>query len=506
MHRNTKSTKAMSKSHHEISHLSSCMYHILCVLGLTFLFSSCGWQEAKEVITTADSLDQAEHMIYDDTAVLGRTIRCLDNPVGRLLMSNTLGKAYYFMGRNYSLSDQIVEAAECYIEADRLQIDDAIYRGRVNSCMGYICAQNDNDSLALIFYERSNNAFKESGNDWYYAQSLLNVSQCHVYLHRFDKADSLLNIAQTYQLDSAYMARYYETNGLYFYELHQYDSALVYFNRGLNYWRSEEEKCFSYLKVMQAYYLSKISIDSVVHYANKLIRTSNNPNYISNAYYCLMQDAKNKDNVELLSQYSHARTDAQKLLRAAMVEDAQATPLLAEYLKNPFPMRWIRIVLFAFVALCIVLLLVLFAYRKYTITRIHVSDAQIVSLSAQVREHQDKLQEQSKRHYYEKHLNKIRRKYPKPLNRWNEYAELKKDIQPYLHNWFLALEELNLTNREKVFCAVSFIYPQMATEYISNYLCITKEALLVRKNRLAKKLGITSVELGVFLQKLGNNE
>ena len=109
-------------------------------------------------------------------------------------------------------------------------------------------------------------------------------------------------------------------------------------------------------------------------------------------------------------------------------------------------------------------------------------------------------------HYYDKCLDKIRRKYPKPLNRWNEYAELKKDIQPYLHNWFLALEELNLTNREKVFCAVSFIYPQMATEDISNYLCITKEALLVRKNRLAKKLGITSVELGVFLQKLANRE
>mgnify|MGYP002516522458 CR=1 FL=1 len=479
----------------------------IILLLLPMLLASCGWQEAKDVIAMADSLDQTEHVIYDDTAALGQTIRTLDNPVGRLLMSNTLGKAHYYMGRNLEdYHQQVAEAAEHYIEADRLQIDDPIYRGRVNSCMGYICRQDNTDSLALIFYERSNKAFEESGNEWYYAQSILNLVQSQLNFQQFAIADSLLHLAQSYQLDSAYMARYYETNGLYFYELHQYDSALVYFNRGLNYWRSEEEKCFSYLKVMQAYYLSKISIDSVVHYANKLIRTSNNPNYISNAYYCLMQDAKNKDNVELLSQYSHARTDAQKLLRAAMVEDAQATPLLAEYLKNPFPMRWIRIVLFAFVALCIVLLLVLFAYRKYTITRIHVSDAQIVSLSAQVREHQDKLQEQSKRHYYEKHLNKIRRKYPKPLNRWNEYAELKKDIQPYLHNWFLALEELNLTNREKVFCAVSFIYPQMATEDISNYLCITKEALLVRKNRLAKKLGITSVELGVFLQKLGNNE
>ena len=70
----------------------------------------------------------------------------------------------------------------------------------------------------------------------------------------------------------------------------------------------------------------------------------------------------------------------------------------------------------------------------------------------------------------------------------------------------MCLEDLNLTNREKVFCVVSFVYPQMATEDIANYLCITKEALPVRKNRIAKKLGVTSVELGDFLQKLANNE
>ena len=132
---------------------------------LLLCFSSCSsWHEAERVIAMADSIDQTKHVIYDDTAALGRTIRCLDNPFGRVLMSNTLGKAYYYMGRNYSLSNQIAEAADCYIRADRLQIDDPIYRGRVNSCMGYICAQNNNDSLALIFYERSKEAFKESGN------------------------------------------------------------------------------------------------------------------------------------------------------------------------------------------------------------------------------------------------------------------------------------------------------------------------------------------------------
>lgn len=70
----------------------------------------------------------------------------------------------------------------------------------------------------------------------------------------------------------------------------------------------------------------------------------------------------------------------------------------------------------------------------------------------------------------------------------------------------MALEDLDLTNREMVFCVISFVYPQMATEDLANYLCITKEALSVRKNRIAKKLGITSVELGVFLQKLANNQ
>ena len=481
-----------------------CVVGVLCVVMLGLC--SCTWQEAREVIATADSLDQTEYVIYDDTAALGRTIRSLDNPFGRVLMSNTLGKAYYYMGRNYSLSNQIADAAECYIETDRLQIDDPIYRGRVNSCMGYICAQNNNDSLALIFYERSKDAFKESGNEWYYAQSLLNVSQCHVYLHHFGDADNLLNIAQTHQLDSSYLARFYETRGLYLHEQQQYDSALVYFQKGLDYWWSEEDKCFSYLKIMQSYYFGAKDINNAIPYARLLVKHSTNPNYLSNAYYCLMQDAKEKDNTQLLSKYSHARTDALKLLRDNTNTYAEATPKLMEYVQNPFPLRWIRIILVSFLVLCVILILSIFTYRKHTIAKIQVSEKRIANLSVQVQEHQYKLQEQSKLQYYKKHLDKIRRKYPKPLNRWNEYAELKKDIQPYLHNWFISLEKLDLTNREKVFCVISFIYPQMATEDLANYLCITKEALHVRKNRIAKKLGITSVELGMFLQKLANSE
>jgi hypothetical protein len=371
--------------------------------------------------------------------------------------------------------------------------------------MGYICAKNNCDSLAFIFYERASEDFNKSGNEWRYAQSVLDICESNASFGNYYYADSLWKIARTYYLDSAYQARLYETRGLYFYEQQQYDSALVYFRRGLDYWQSEEEKSFSYMKVMQIYlYINDIK--KALPYSQLVIKNSNNLNYISNAYYCLMQDAKEKDDAQQLSIYSHARTDAQKLLRDGMVKDAEALPILENYLQNPHPWRWGWITIVCFIILCITLIIGIVIYRRFATTQIKVSNEQIVSMSAQIKKQIDELNEYNTQHFYDKRLDKIRRKYPKPLHQWNEYDQLKKDINPYLQSWLIALEKLNLTQRENVLCVLSFIYPQMATEDLANYLCITKDALPVRKNRIAKKLGITSVELGVFLKKLANRE
>ena len=179
----------------------------------------------------ADSIDQTQHVIYDDTAALGGVIRTLDNPLGKLLMSNTLGKAYYYMGRNLDdYYQRFSDAAECYIKADRLHINDPIYRGRVNSCMGYICGQNNRESLALIFYERAGQNFKESGNEWRFAHNLLSISENYIHLHQLPTADSILNIAKTFKLDSNYLGRFEYMRGLYFYKQQSYDSATVHFN------------------------------------------------------------------------------------------------------------------------------------------------------------------------------------------------------------------------------------------------------------------------------------
>ncbi len=480
---------------------------MVCLLGLVCGamcgLSSCNWQEAKDMIAVADSLDQSEHVVYDDTAALGRTICCLDNPFGRLFMHSTLGKAYYYMGRNLEDTyQQILEAADCYIKADRLQITDPIYQGRVNSCMGYMCAQNNNDSLALIFYERASEDFKESRNEWRYAQMLLTVAHHRINLHQFLIVDSLLQVAQTYPLDSAYHARYYETRGLYHYEQQQYDSALVYLQRGLEYWQTEEDKCFSYLKIMQSYYFRTKDINSAIPYATLIVEHSTNPNYLSNAYYCLMQDAKEKDNTQLLSKYSHARTDALKSLRDNTNTYAEATPKLMEYLSNPHPLRWVWNVMYTFVVLCIALVVGIVLYRRYAMAQIHVSIEQIVSLSAQLKEQAGEIHKHNTLHYYDERLDKIRRKYPKPLPCWNKYNQLKKDVNPYLENWIIALEKLNLTQRENVFCVLSFIYPQMSIEDLAHSMFITKSALMVRKTRVTQKIGITSAQLYNFLYNL----
>ena len=70
-----------------LSRVSNILHPIrmVCIFALCCVLSACHWQEARQVIAVADSLDRAEHVIYDDTAALGRTIRCLDNPFGRVL-------------------------------------------------------------------------------------------------------------------------------------------------------------------------------------------------------------------------------------------------------------------------------------------------------------------------------------------------------------------------------------------------------------------------------------
>ena len=78
--------------------------------------------------------------------------------------------------------------------------------------------------------------------------------------------------------------------------------------------------------------------------------------------------------------------------------------------------------------------------------------------------------------HYNKCIAKIVTKYPIPPNRWNQYHLLKKDIDPYLHDWLDVLDKLNLTNREKVFCVYIFIYQHLPMSKIAYSMNNTENA------------------------------
>ena len=481
------------------------MRNICLFIVLVSLLSSCHWQEAKQVICLADSLDQTEHVLYDDTAALQQTIRTLNNPLGKLFAHNQLGKAHYYMGRHLSLDDQITQAAEHYIAADRAQIDDPICRGRINSCLAHISKQNESDTLALIFFIRANAAFQTSGKDWYYAHTLLDVCEFHTNLHHFTEADSVLHIAQSYDLDNYYLARYYETKGLYFYEQQQYDSALLYFHQSLNLWEYEEDKFYTYKKLMQVY-LDMDDPVSALPYAQIIVEHSADPNDLVNAYYCLMQDAKTRGDINKLSAYAHARQDANKLLTQGIGKYRSALPLLEAHIINPYPYRWIWITLSCLLAVCLLLLISIMLYRKRATSHLQVANHQINDLSTRMEQQELKHQAEKLVYDFNTALAEIRATYPKPKKQWNDYNELKKDLDTPLHDWLSQLDTYQLSNRENVFCVYMLLYPNASLEDLADWMNYSTTGISTFKRRIAQKIGIPTRELQHSLHEMLQSE
>lgn len=212
------------------------IFHFLLVAMVMMSVTSCArWREAKAVVAEADRLLGNEKRITRDTAALNFAIETLNGPLGYLFAKQELAKAYYFMGRNFYYLNDFATAADYYILCDRLNPKDPLYKGRINSCMGYLCKQDSCFEEALVFYERANIAFAKTDNQKRYANGLLSIAEQYVNLKEYNKADSILQIANNYDIDSTYHAMLIETRGLYFFALQQYDSALTYFLRIENY-------------------------------------------------------------------------------------------------------------------------------------------------------------------------------------------------------------------------------------------------------------------------------
>ena len=336
----------------------SRLRHIGKMLLITLLVMSCTsctrWREAKGVVAEADWLLEEEKRITRDTAALNFAIETLNGPLGYLFAKQELAKAYYFMGRNFYYLNDFAKAADYYILCDRLNPTDPLYKGRINSCMGYLCKQDSCFEEALEFYDRANIAFERTGDKRRVANGLVSIAEQYVNLKDYAKADSVLKIAAGYDVDSAHYARMVDVYALSLYNQQLYDSALVHLLSIKDYPRNLDARCYSYQLIMHCYEFQNQLIECP-YYAQYIINNSKNPSFRSNAYFFLMYDAKNRNAVEELARHSTCREDEDRNLQHVSESYAQASAKLRDYLNNPYSIhtKEILIVLFCIIVLAV---------------------------------------------------------------------------------------------------------------------------------------------------------
>lgn len=465
--------------------------HIGKMLLITLLVMSCTscarWREAKGVVKEADRL-LAKGEIMQDTAVLTEVINTLDNPVGRVIAKDELAEAYYLMGRNMDdYCHDFAAAADYYIEADRLQTTDLVLRGRINSCMGFICKQDSSFAEALEFYERACDAHQKSDNIWYYMHNLLNVAEQYVNLGKYNKADSVLLLASNYDVDSAYYADIMDVKAIALYNQQIYDSALVLLLGIKDYPRNIEARCYSYMKIMQSYaHLHRYSMST--EYANYILDNTSNPVYRTNAYYCLLKHVEHKDHAQEIAYYSYLRKDEDRKLQYYSVLYAEASNKIKTYLENPHPYDLINWCIFSGIILICLLILITYILYKHR-KRLLNSNANILQVQEEQRIDRRKL--------LEKKLfdNSI---YFTDTNLWKDSRKLRVHANTYCENIFYRLEDrYHLSEHEQQICLMVIL--EYSREKMAAYLHVQPNTISKTKNKIAKQLGTQSSGLRDFL-------
>ena len=450
--------------------------------------TSCArWREAKVVIAEADRLLVNEKRITRDTAALNAAIKTLKGPVGYLFAKQELAKAYYFMGRNFYYLNDFSTASDYYILCDRLNPKDPIYRGRINSCMGYLCKQDSCFEEALEFYERANEAFYEGGDERRYAIGLLSIAEQHINLKAYTQADSVLQIVDNYELDSAYHAMLLETKGIYFFGLQQYDSALTYLLSIENYPRPIEAKCYSYMMIMQIY-VRQNNYDVAIDFAKFIITNSQNPVYRTNAYYSLIKHMEAQNNIQELALYSHLRKDEDRRVQYYSVLYAEASSKLKAYLEIPHPYLLINWCIFG--GIIVILLLCIIAYALYKHKQCaSYKTAEILRLQEE--------KNLAARALFERQIFDYSVRFTS-IDTWKDNHKLREQANIYCGNIFYRLEEnYHLSEQDIKICLMVLL--DFSREQMANYLYVQPNTISKAKNKIAKQLGTSSAQLREFL-------
>lgn len=458
------------------------------------------WHEAQTVIREADSLD-TRGIIYPDTAALQQFICTWDKPGLNLLMHNSLGKAYYYLGRNREdRYQQYVEAAECYIRSDQLHMSDPVRRGRVNSCMGYLCGNADKKCLNLAFAQRALHHFRQGNNDTYISNQLLYIMQIYSYMGDYHRADSIARTVSLGEKDSVTMQQLYLHRGWCFYHKGEYDSALVAYQQALQYTADTDTNQWYICDEMMAIHYRLGNLDSAVYYAQSILNDIYNPAFHVNAYYVLMDDATGKNDAKALSDYAHERADMHQLFQKEKNDYVLAASLLENYLDNPSSiLSTIVTISLGAVLLIACIVIGIWSWRKYhkrlLDTQQHAS--KLEKQLADIDREKEKLRTQ-KRDAVEKVLLKNKETFDFDSAIWSDDEALCQTADRQLYNIYTRLYSLFAINTQDLKICILTLYGASRIQISEKTFRAVSSVPKLRANT-AKKLGTTSANLRTFL-------
>ncbi|MGN0236246.1 MAG: hypothetical protein ACI4BD_08085 [Paludibacteraceae bacterium] len=487
----------------------SCQIHtalrLLQVLWFVFVLcagTGCtGWHEAQMVVQKADSLD-THGIIYQDTAALLRVIRMWERPVLRVLKHDDLGKAYYYLGRNKEdRYQQYVEAAECYVRSDQLHMSDPIRRGRVNSCMGYVCGKAGVAPLSLEFAQRALHDFKQSKNDTYIASGLLYIMQIYGEMSEYSRADSIYSLLAQYELDSINLLYLNMYRGWCYYGKKDYNSAMISFQNAIQFaCNNDTERWRIYQEIMKTYYRLG-NLDSAVSYAENIIRGTSYPVLCANAYYILIDDATNRHDAQAVSYYAHKRADMQQLDKKTDKDYSRAVSTLENYLDNTSSIlsTVVKISLSAFL-LTVCILVGIWSWRKYHKRFLDTQQHAIVleEQLANVNKELEETQQAQRREVVETVLLKCCDAFAFESDIWNDDDLLCKTADRQLDNIYTRLHtQFSIDIQDLKICILT-LYNASRAQIATNIFRAVSSVPKLRTNT-AKKLGTTSTNLRTFL-------
>ena len=468
------------------------MFRALLVIAVAVLcMSGCRpWQQAEQVLHTTDSLD-AQGVIYRDTAAFQSVILTYDRPIVRCLKHSDLGKAYYYLGRNYEdYHQRYLSAAKCYTRSDQCHISDPIMRGRVSSCMAYMCSLSGEHTLALDFAQKALDCYEHTENSGYYIDGLLNIVQLFSNAQMYNSVDSLLSIVYTFALDSNTLTRFYEQKGYYYYDLQQYDSALQSFHRSLNVLVCNPNKFYTLHCIMEAHFLLQ-HMDSAANYAHFVLQSTHSL-LRANACYVLMEDAEQRGDAEAVAEYAHLRADLQKEVGSTRSDREEGAKYIKQYNAHQSNIGTRALLIFIGIAFAISVLFAI-AYTYYK--RLTRARKEATHRTQEMHQHHVKTTEK-----LEKQLDLFAEYMEQHDEVWADDAAFLNTINLYLWNMADTLRaSYHLSVQDIKICVMTLL--NMSRKEMAAKLFRAESSIPQMRARVAKKAGVSTQELRDFLIK-----